>query len=59
LIDYMTTVVTAIAQKRPRYLLFGLGFLFLRYVDSFLYIKTLPKAYLVESTGSWKSPARR
>lgn len=59
LLDYTMTVIVAYAQKRIEYFLFGIGYLFLRYVDSLLYILMLPKAYLVTSTGRWKSPTRR
>jgi cellulose synthase/poly-beta-1,6-N-acetylglucosamine synthase-like glycosyltransferase len=59
IIDYTMTFIVAFAQKRVEYFLFGFGFLFLRYVDSLLYVLMLPKAYLVTSTGRWKSPTRR
>jgi biofilm PGA synthesis N-glycosyltransferase PgaC len=58
-IDYIMTIIVAYTQKRWSYFLFGFGYLFLRYVDSLLYVLTLPKAYWVTSSGKWKSPTRR
>jgi poly-beta-1,6-N-acetyl-D-glucosamine synthase len=58
-IDYTLTTIVAFTQKRWHYFLFGLGYLFLRYVDCILYILAIPRAYFVKSTGQWKSPTRR
>ena len=57
--DYILTCLTAIALRRPSLLLYGIGFLFLRFVDAGIALVTLPQAWLVRSTGSWTSPTRR
>ena len=57
--DYLTTIITAIVEKKPIMLLYGLGFFFLRYIDSLIYIYTLPLAFLFKSKGTWSSPKRK
>lgn len=57
--DYLLTCLTAIVLRRPRLLLYGVGFLALRMVDAFSALITLPQAWMVRSNGSWTSPARR
>lgn len=57
--DYLTTIISAIAEKKPVILLYGLGFFFLRYIDAFIYFYTLPFAFIVKSQGVWTSPKRR
>jgi cellulose synthase/poly-beta-1,6-N-acetylglucosamine synthase-like glycosyltransferase len=57
--DYILTIVAAYVEKRPVYLLYGLGFLFLRFIDSIAYLSSIPKAVFAKSTGAWTSPTRR
>lgn len=57
--DYILTCLTAIALRRPSLLLYGAGFLVLRFVDAAIALFTLPQAWLVRSDGSWTSPTRR
>lgn len=57
--DYLITVIAAVAEKRPIILFYGLGFLFLRYIDAFIYFYTIPLAIFVKSQGTWTSPKRR
>jgi cellulose synthase/poly-beta-1,6-N-acetylglucosamine synthase-like glycosyltransferase len=57
--DYLLSVITAMVQRRPEYLWHGLGFIFLRYIDAWLYLYTFPKALITYSSGEWKSPTRR
>ena len=57
--DYLITAIAAVAEKRPAILLYGVGFLFLRYIDAFLYFYTIPLALFVKSKGTWTSPKRR
>jgi len=59
LTDYALTLVAAIAQGRPSFLIYGIGFLFMRVVDAFLLLSTLPRAFLLSSKGIWTSPKRR
>ncbi|MDO8649126.1 MAG: glycosyltransferase [Candidatus Peregrinibacteria bacterium] len=57
--DYALTVIVAVFERKPLLLVYGLGFLVLRYIDVFLYVLTFPLAFIVKSTGQWKSPARK
>jgi poly-beta-1,6-N-acetyl-D-glucosamine synthase len=57
-VDYATTAVVAVSDRKPILLFYGFGFVVLRWVDSFLFLITLPRAFLSESDGSWVSPRR-
>jgi len=57
--DYAMTVVTAIALRRPRYLLLGLLFVPMRVVDGMAIMASIPRAWTQKSTGTWVSPERR
>ena len=57
--DYLLTCVTALALRRPSLLLYGLGFLFLRFVDATLILRAIPQAWRSNSDGRWTSPTRR
>jgi cellulose synthase/poly-beta-1,6-N-acetylglucosamine synthase-like glycosyltransferase len=57
--DYLLTCAVAIALRRPSLLLYGIGFLGLRLVDSVIALRTLPQAWRTTSTGQWTSPTRR
>jgi poly-beta-1,6-N-acetyl-D-glucosamine synthase len=57
--DYVLTVVAAMIEKKPVFLLYGPGFFLTRYIDSFLFLYTLPLAFTTSSAGTWKSPRRR
>lgn len=58
-LDYLLTCVTALLLRRPVLLLYGLGFLVLRFVDGTAVLRTLPRAWRARSTGRWTSPTRR
>jgi cellulose synthase/poly-beta-1,6-N-acetylglucosamine synthase-like glycosyltransferase len=57
--DYCLTVLAAFVQRRPQYLLLGLGFLGMRIVDAGTALYTLPLSWARRSSGPWVSPARR
>jgi cellulose synthase/poly-beta-1,6-N-acetylglucosamine synthase-like glycosyltransferase len=57
--DYTLTVLAAIVQRRPQYLVLGLGFLAMRVVDAGTALYTLPLAWARSSSGRWVSPTRR
>ncbi len=57
--DYVLTVFAAAVQRRPQYLLLGIGFLPLRVVDACAALYTMPLAWTRSSTGAWRSPTRR
>jgi biofilm PGA synthesis N-glycosyltransferase PgaC len=57
--DYALTVLVTVIQRRPQYLLLGLGFLAMRVVDAGTALYTLPLAWARRSSGRWVSPKRR
>lgn len=57
--DYLLTCATAVAFRRPQLLLYGLGFLALRFVDATAALRTIPRAWRIRSDGRWISPTRR
>lgn len=57
--DYLTTLLVAGLQRRPRYLLFLPFFVLLRVVDAAVTLYALPRAFVARSTGRWVSPTRR
>ena len=57
--DLLLTLVVAAVERRPRYLLYGLFFVFMRTIDAAIAVYTLPRAWREKSTGRWVSPARR
>jgi len=50
--------VVALLERRPRLLLCGFFFPFLRLVDAAIGIYAMPMAWLSRSNGRWKSPTR-
>ncbi|NED98524.1 glycosyltransferase family 2 protein [Phytoactinopolyspora alkaliphila] len=58
-LDYVVTCLTAFALRRPSMLLYGAGFLALRFADATAALWALPHAWLVHSDGQWTSPVRR
>lgn len=58
LVDYLLTIVIAVLEKKPMLLLYGLGFVLLRWIDAFIFLYTLPLTYFIESDGRWSSPSR-
>ncbi|MCU7843915.1 MAG: glycosyltransferase family 2 protein [Candidatus Thiodiazotropha sp. (ex Monitilora ramsayi)] len=58
LVDYLITVVIALIEDKPMLLVYGLGFVVLRWIDAFVFLFTLPLTYFVKSDGRWSSPSR-
>ncbi|WP_017595221.1 glycosyltransferase [Nocardiopsis potens] len=56
--DYVLTCVMATIRRRPSYLVYGLFFLPMRVIDSFLTLRTIPQAWTASSDGRWTSPTR-
>lgn len=56
--DYAMTVLIAVKDKKWPLLLYGLGFIFLRYLDVINLFLTTPKAFFTRSHGVWTSPGR-
>lgn len=57
--DYLLTCVTAAVKRRPRLLVLGLLFVPLRVLDALALLVSIPRAWLVRSTGRWTSPQRQ
>jgi poly-beta-1,6-N-acetyl-D-glucosamine synthase len=57
--DLVITCVVAILERRPRLLLCAPFFPFMRVLDSAIGLWAIPQAWLANSSGAWKSPARR
>lgn len=58
LADYLLTVIVAVLERKPMLLFYGLGFLIPRWIDSLLFLVTLPMTWFVRSDGRWVSPQR-
>ncbi|NMC87099.1 MAG: glycosyltransferase family 2 protein [Candidatus Moranbacteria bacterium] len=58
-VDYTVTAVVAFLEKKPILLFYGLGFIFLRIIDAYMFITNAFRAFFIESDGTWKSPERR
>ena len=58
LIDYIITLIVALYEKKPVILIYGFLFIFLRYLDAFILLYTIPLAYTTKSDGRWISPKR-
>jgi biofilm PGA synthesis N-glycosyltransferase PgaC len=56
--DYLTTVIAAIIERKPFLLFYGFGFIFLRYLDALIYLGAIIVAFTTKSSGTWKSPKR-
>ena len=58
--DYIVTAIVAFLVRKPILLLYGIGFFFLRYIESavFLYAMALGLFTRPDTSGKWKSPQR-
>jgi cellulose synthase/poly-beta-1,6-N-acetylglucosamine synthase-like glycosyltransferase len=57
--DFAMTCLVTIAERRPRLLLSAIFFPLMRVLDAALGLYAIPLAWLANSNGVWKSPARR
>jgi len=60
LLDYVVTMVVAAIERKPMLLIYGPGFFFLRYVETwvFLYAMGIGLFTKPKMDGTWKSPKR-
>lgn len=56
--DYISTIIAAILEKKPSLLIYGLFFFILRYIDGLIYLGSPIVAFTTKSSGTWKSPKR-
>ena len=57
-LDYLLTCLTALAYRRPSLLLYGFGFLLVRFLDATATLRAITMASTI-SSGQWTSPTRR
>ncbi len=57
--DLAMTCLVATVERRPRLLLAGVFFPFMRVLDAAIGLWAIPLAWLANSNGVWKSPVRR
>jgi cellulose synthase/poly-beta-1,6-N-acetylglucosamine synthase-like glycosyltransferase len=57
--DYLLTVAAAVWLRRPSLLVYGVGFIVIRLVDSTAALITLRAVWRGRSSGRWTSPGRR
>jgi cellulose synthase/poly-beta-1,6-N-acetylglucosamine synthase-like glycosyltransferase len=56
--EYVISVVIAIIDRKPLLIFYGLFFIPLRYIEAFVFLSTIPRAFFTNSNGMWKSPKR-
>ena len=60
--DYLLTILVVAVTRRPKYLLVGVAFPFMRMIDAAICLRTLAAVFVGPSSGgsigAWKSPAR-
>lgn len=59
LVDYLITIIVSLYEKKPILLIYGLLFIFLRYLDAIVLFYTVPLALTAHSDGRWVSPERK
>lgn len=57
--DYLMTILVAVQQRRPQYLLYGIGFFFMHYVTALILVASFLPGLSTYSDGRWKPPTRR
>ena len=59
-LDYLFTIITAIANNRPELLFYGPTMLFFRWLDAYYFFTTLFLAFntKINSNGTWQPPER-
>ncbi|OGH19673.1 MAG: hypothetical protein A3D74_00570 [Candidatus Levybacteria bacterium RIFCSPHIGHO2_02_FULL_37_13] len=56
--DYISTIIASILEKKPILLIYGLFFFILRYIDALIYLGSPIIAFTLKSRGTWTSPKR-
>lgn len=59
-LDYITTIIVAMIERKPMLLIYGPGFFFLRYVETWVFLYALIMGLFKKpnAEGKWKSPKR-
>jgi len=58
-VDYILTVFVAIRYNRYILAIYGLGFYFMHFLTSLIFLINLPKGLILNSQGIWVPPTRR
>jgi biofilm PGA synthesis N-glycosyltransferase PgaC len=60
LLDYVVTIIVAAIERKPMLLIYGPGFFFLRYIETWVFLYALGIGLFTtpKARGSWKSPKR-
>lgn len=59
LTDYLITLFIGLREKEDKLSVYGLAFIFLRYVDAAIFLYAFIKAFTTRSSGVWSPPLRR
>lgn len=57
LFDYLLSLIVAYSTKKYAIAIYGLGFIFFRFIDAVVFLVAIPKAF-TQSSGKWESPER-
>lgn len=57
--DYLVTIFVGFKEREDKLSVYGLAFIFLRYVDAAIFLYAFKKAFSTESSGIWVPPERR
>lgn len=59
LADYLVTIFVGLKEREDKLSIYGLAFIFLRYVDAAIFLYAFKEAFGTESSGVWVPPERR
>jgi cellulose synthase/poly-beta-1,6-N-acetylglucosamine synthase-like glycosyltransferase len=59
LVDYLVTIFVGFKEREDKLSIYGLAFIFLRYVDAAIFLYAFKEAFATESSGIWVPPERR
>jgi len=59
LADYLITLYIAFKEHQDKLAIYGLAFIFLRYLDAAIFLSAFAKAFFTTSSGAWTPPTRR
>jgi len=59
LTDYLVTIFISFKEHEDKLSIYGLAFIFLRYIDAAIFLYACKKAFTTKSSGIWSPPARR
>lgn len=57
--DYLMSIVFGTISRKPQFMIYGLGFIFMHYVTSLILISSVIPGFFGSSAGKWISPKRR